>query len=61
MSQAQGVAFIMENYTDIDFNIVYLRQESDGYYLDRNTSFPGGNSAYFHIEERYRENFLEIA
>lgn len=61
MSQAQGVAFIMENYTDIDFNIVYLRHENDGYYLDRNTGFPGENSTYFHLEERYRENFLEIA
>lgn len=60
MSQEEGVNFISDNYTDIDFNIVYLSYENGEYLLERNEDFPGGNSPYFHVSEIYRENFLEI-
>ncbi len=60
MSQQEGVDFIQDKYTDVDLNVVYLSLENGEYILSRNETFPGGNDAYFHVSETYREKILEI-
>jgi len=60
MSQNEAQQFIRDNYTDIDFDVVYLASENNGHSLYRYNNNISQNNAYFHVSEGYSEKNLEI-
>lgn len=60
LSEADGIAFLANNYANRDVNVFYLGSNSENYYAHFTRQFPGGKNSILDQISQYREKFLDL-